>query len=290
MPNPFFPYMPESTSQVGLGPDPADVYGGDSMEDFYEYLLTPRHHKRWSGSGAIKHFGPDRFASISPEDAAMAEILLGQMEAKAQHEFQGEVRESELGRRQAADRLMEGRTRQPGAGGEITWGAQPGGGIGQAPTRFGAGGRGRAGSGVTEIPAEGPSSTGELTPEQRMTLAAGGYADPTEAARIQAQGMADYRRGQAQGGGPSRTDMQAMEKARNAVDAAAFAVQEAINFEGLKGETPESLLEKFKQNPNSVPELMRQDVHSLFLAERAFENVFGGGGGGAVDLRDVKVR
>lgn len=290
----MFPYLPDfnnpdydvfktrSIETPGYGPDAGDEYGGDSMEDFYDYLLTPRHQKRWSGSGSIKHFGPDRYASVSPEDAAMAEIILGQMETKAQHEFQNAARESELGRRQAAERLMEERTRQEGSGGSIQYGME-GGVTGAAPTRFNPeGGEGYRGSGIRPVPPSGPTKTGPMTDEDRRILAAGGYSDPTEAARIQAQGMADYRaaQSQGQGQGPSRTDREAMEGARNEVDAAAFNLQEEINYAGLEGETAESLLEKFQENPNSVPEQLRRHVHNYFLAKRQFVNAFGGGQGG----------
>lgn len=292
----MIPYLPDfnnpdydvfktrSIETPGYGPDAGDEYGGDSMEDFYDYLLTPRHQKRWSGSGSIKHFGPDRYASVSPEDAAMAEIILGQMEAKAQHEFQNAARESELGRRQAAERLMEERTRAPGGGGSISF--TGGAGEPSADTRFGKRDKGwEQGSAnrlTLDVGGGGSAEAGPMTDEDRRILAAGGYSDPTEAARIQAQGMADYRaaQSQGQGQGPSRTDREAMEGARNEVDAAAFNLQEEINYAGLEGETAESLLEKFQENPNSVPEQLRRHVHNYFLAKRQFVNAFGGGQGG----------
>ena len=256
MPNPLFPYMPGSTSQVGLGPDPADAYGGDSMEDFYEYLLTPRHHKRWSGSGAIKHFGPDRFASVSPEDAAMAEILLGQMEAKAQHEFQNEVRGSELGRRRAAEELMTGRG--PGAGGEISFGGR-----------------------TEKIAPKGP-----MTADERMTAQAGGFGpSPIDIAGAEAEAYGSRYRGSS--GSQDRLNRNDALKAHQAATIARGELAQELRFEkgDFAGADPDDLAELYMQDPAQVPDHLVGLVNE-YIAKLQTWNALAQGGGGGGDVTD----
>jgi len=104
--------MPYDWEQYGatdlgvIGGPSGDDYEGDSLEDFYDFLMKPRHQKRWSGSGGIKHFGPDRYASINPEDAAMADIIMKQMEQEKAFAAGEKARQSDLARRQAQDELL----------------------------------------------------------------------------------------------------------------------------------------------------------------------------------------
>jgi len=118
MPVPYVPtdelydvLQQREVDMTGMGPDPYDEYTGDSLEDFYEYLMTPRHQRQRTQEGAITHYGPSRFASVRPEDAAMADMIMRQMEAGDAREYTQEVRGSDLARRGAADQLMmpEGR-------------------------------------------------------------------------------------------------------------------------------------------------------------------------------------
>lgn len=98
-------------------------YTGSSLPDFYDYLMTPRHYQQWSGTGAIRHYGPSRYASVRPQDAAMAGEVLKQIDAQNIMTAEEEARQSELGRRRAADELM--REARGYGGGTISMGQGP---------------------------------------------------------------------------------------------------------------------------------------------------------------------
>jgi len=137
------------------GPD-SGGYSGDSLEDFYDFLMTPRRQQRWSGSGGIRHYGPDRDPSINPEDAAMAEIIMQQMETERANTAAEEVRQSELARRRAQDEILMPSGK---GGGSISFeGGEPmegGGFAGPRGTKWGfPGAELEVGGGMPEAPPE----------------------------------------------------------------------------------------------------------------------------------------
>lgn len=84
-------------------------------EDVYDYLMTPRYGREFTQAGPYQHYGPSRYATIPPENRAMAETIMDRM----QKERMGE----EDQRRMAEARsIMTGRA--PGTGGEITLGGR----------------------------------------------------------------------------------------------------------------------------------------------------------------------
>ena len=99
----------------GLGPDPADSPRGSSLQDMYDFLMTPRHRRERSSHGAITHYGPSRRASVSPDDQQAAEQIMAQMQADEAHK-------AKMGRVNRADQMMVGRG--PEAGGTMTFGGQ----------------------------------------------------------------------------------------------------------------------------------------------------------------------
>jgi hypothetical protein len=122
----------------------------DSPEDWYQYLMTPRREQRTTQAGAFTHFGPERYATMNPGNAAAAEIVMGQMA----DEEQRQVARDRIG---AAETVMTGRS--PDAGGSMSMGGTS-----------------------VDIHPKGPMSGSE-----RVTSMAGGFpADPIQEAEIKA--------------------------------------------------------------------------------------------------------
>jgi hypothetical protein len=259
------------------GADPTTQYSGDSPEEFYDYLMTPRHQQRWSGSGAIRHYGPDRYASIRPEDAAMAEILQKQMEAEAEKEFKDSMRASETARRRAADDILMPRG---GGGGTITIEGQGLEGPG-AETRFGRGGQGwltaKPGTPMDfdiggGMPAEdyepaGPPSS--LTSGQAALIT--GKESAVDVAEAQGRGYANRR-----GSGP--TDLQ-VAQARRDLEIAASPLLEQARNEGGEWATldAEGIYERFRKTPESIPPLLRKFVDDYGARRNYVLNLLRGG-------------
>jgi len=155
-------------------PDPGigseDALQGNSLLEFYNYLLTPRQNQSWSGSGAYRRFGPDRFSSISPENLAAAQDLLQMMTEK-------DTRDRQVRRGDTAEEAMRGFGRQ-GGGGQITMGDTTM-DVGGAPDTLNVRGMAEAAAGGVPIPLGGAgtlpgqydpsSSRGRLTEGQIMT-------------------------------------------------------------------------------------------------------------------------
>jgi hypothetical protein len=264
-------------------------YGGGSDADFYEYLMTPRHQKRWSGSGAIKHFGPDRYASIRPEDAAMAEMLLKQMEAKDIMAMNKETRASDLERRRAADAIMmpEGQ-----GGGTIQFSGAPqegGGYSGPRGTKWGYGDVAlQVGGGLPEGPPQGPPL--DMTDAQGMLAAAGGYKEqPSAAAAVQGEG---YAKGQ-QGGKVSNADIRAFGKAKaDLARAENILVTQLPEKHPLAGKTGAEIVAEFQKNPDAIPPHMRRSFMEYMVTQQEILDSFpqffsqqaaAPGGGGMTD-------
>lgn len=275
MPFNYWDYMglDRSAPTYMPSPSPATEYSGDSPEEFYDYLMTPRHHQRWGGSGAIKHFGPDRYASIRPEDAAMADILQKQMEAEAEKEFKDGIRRSETARRRAMDDIL---MPKGGGGGKISFGAGPYAAPGTAPTRFGPGVEGRryahrdvdlsVGGGE---PAEGYKPAGppaSLTEGQRSLLT--GQESRTAEAGARYSGMR---------GGRGPTELQIAQAQRDLAKSAAPLLEQARLEEGDWGTLDaEGIFNRYKEDPGSIPPMMKRALDE-YMAQRDYVlNLFGG--------------
>lgn len=98
-------------SDLDVGPD--DEFEGDSLQEFYDYLMKPRHRREaWSSPGGGMHgYGPAREATISPENMQMAELIKGRMD-------EDRARKETERRMTRAESLMTGRG--PGAGGTMS--------------------------------------------------------------------------------------------------------------------------------------------------------------------------
>jgi len=235
---------------IDFGPDSSEAYAGDSMEDFYQYLLTPRHHKSWGGSGAIRHFGPSRNASVRPQDAAMADLIMQQMAKDEERKYKAEAYESDLGRRQAADSLMAGRGE--GAGGTMSFGGQ-----------------------TATIAPKAP-----LTPEQRMTVQAGGYEpDPVLVAESQGKG---YPAGRG-GGSPERTPGQSDSYNKNLGDIQYEMVNAGNALRGLARDERgwgnmdiKDIVDRIEKDPDSVPEFLWGAYDEYKARKQEFDNFSGG--------------
>jgi hypothetical protein len=251
-----------------LGPDPTTEYSGDSPEEFYDYLMAPRHHQRWSGSGAIKHYGPDRYASIRPEDAAMADILQKQMEAEAEKEFKDGIRRSETARRRAMDDIL---MPKGGGGGTISFRGEKrdvgGGWAGPAGTVWGhpeaelpVGG----GMPAEDYKPAGPPAS--LTEGQRSLLT--GQESRTAEAGARYSGMR---------GGRGPTELQIAQAQRDLAKSAAPLLEQARLEEGDWGTLDaEGIFNRYKEDPGSIPPMMKRALDE-YMAQRDYVlNLFGG--------------
>lgn len=244
-------------------------YQGDSPEEFYDYLMTPRHHKRWSGSGAIKHFGPDRYASVRPEDAAMAQIVMKQMEDRDKLEFNRGVMESEEKRRGAIDEML---MPQGGGGGSISFTGTPseeGGYVGPRGTRWGVEKPSLPVGGGP--PAEGYEPGGppdELTPGQ-VALLTGGESKVEAAAR---QGEA-YG-----GGGGKKATNQQIAAAFRDLEMSAGPLKEQAMLEGGEWATmaPEAMYEIWVNTPDKIPQMMIEPMSKFAARYGYLQNLAGG--------------
>lgn len=273
-----YPYMPLETP---VGQPPTDEYSGDSLEDFYEYLLTPRHQMERSGQGAITHYGPSRYASVSPEDSKMAEFIMQQMNAQDEREFTGSLRESELGRRAAADELMMPQGR---GGGYMTVDTVPGQPApGSAPTRFGGGqtrptGPGMAsmevGGGMPQGPPPGPPA--ELTIPQQMLAGGGGFPESRVAA-AEAQGTGYPGHGRPQG--PSMSDRDKIGKIQWERDQLKIAIGEiARKTKGWENLGFNDVITAGREDPDSIPDEFRGELEAWFARDDQLQLLIGGSG------------
>ena len=274
---PYYPYLPGFSEQppprrgvtefdtTGLGPDPSAEYTGSSMEDFYEYLLTPRHQREFSGKGAISHFGPSRYASVAPEDAAMAEFLMKQMEAEENLKTGKAFNESELARRKAADEILMPQGR---GGGMMSMG-------GGEPIQVGRG-------------MEPPPALPPMDERSRQTLlAGGGGTDPITQAENSASA---YGRGMMTEGQRYGVDKDVI-RAKQAAAEAAVELESSYLPEGWEGLTADQIVQKaLSSDPREVPPEVRKKIglyhaakQTLVEMERAGQ---GGGGGGAATPTD----
>jgi len=219
---------------LGLDPSqwPQDEYSGDSLEEFYDFLMAPRKQQRWSGSGAIKHYGPDRYASINPEDAAMAEILLKQMDAEDEVEFNKGNRASMAARRDAADELMMPSGR---GGGTI----QPSHGFTRLAGDYG--GPHQVGGGMPEGPPPGPPA--DMNLGQRMLAGGGGFVEPPSESKT------DY--GTRRPGASEVVTLHQRAKAIEGVQIAAGDLMEIVSGEpAFEGMTPDKIVEFADLSPD----------------------------------------
>jgi hypothetical protein len=274
-----YPYMPLETP---VGQPPTDEYSGDSLEDFYEYLLTPRHQMERSGQGAITHYGPSRYASVSDEDAKMAEFIMQQMNAQDEREFAGSVRESELGRRQAADEMMIPEGQGGGSMTRMTAAGAPA--PGSAPTRFGPGsprptgpGMGQdlmIGGGMPQGPPPGPPAT--LTEGQGIVAAGGAYTEPrSTAARAQGEGYPDRTGPQ----GPTMSDRDKLGKIQWEKDQLKIAIGEiSRKTKGWENLGWNDVVTAAREDPNSVPDAFRGEVEAWIARDDQLQLLMGGSG------------
>ena len=268
-----YPYMPLETP-VGQGS--ADEYSGDSMEDFYEYLITPRHQMERSGQGAITHYGPSRYASVNPEDAKMAEFLMKQMEAESELEYNKGLRESDLRRRSAADEMM---MPQGQGGGSISFAG--GGGEPSAETRFGRRGQGweqgspnaqtmPVGGGMPEGPPAGPPET--LTEGQRSLLT----GQESKIGYAEAQGSG-YQQGPKP---PSDSRQKEMAKLGYELDTIQSSVMEiAARQRGWEGLSFKEIVERAATKPDSIPPEFAMELGDWMNKGRQLKAYMGGGSG-----------
>jgi hypothetical protein len=287
-PYPYYPSMSQRDVDLsGLGPDAGDEYTGDSMEDFYDYLLTPRNQRERSQHGAITHYGPSRFASVNPEDAAMAQMVMQLMEGEDVREFNQTNRESDMARRAAADEMMMPQGR---GGGQMTFTGGAGEGS-QEPTRFGApaaGGPGWAQGMATpqgiQIGGGPPPAQGPVTDRDRMLAAAGGVggSDESRVAAAEVQGT-NYP-----GHGPqqmSRADRQSKAKLRAAQNEAEYHLRYALDAQPeMAGIDPDTLLKQYAADPESVPQGLHDTIFNYGQAKMQYDRVWGGGQGGDADI------
>ena len=262
-----------SIDMGGMGPDPTEEYTGDSMEDFYQYLLTPRHHKSWGGSGAIRHFGPSRTASVRPEDAAMADLIMQQMMKDQEREYTADVYESDLARRAAADELMM----PEGRGGGVIQPAH-----GYTNLAGGSGAPIQVGGGLPEGP---QGSRGPLSREDEYVLQAGGVETPRgETASRQGEGYNDGGRrstGRTAGQGDSFNKTSGQYEYEMAE--AGNALRELARQErGWGNMSVEDILKRAQENPNDIPEFMYPALDEFYARANRYkawvENAGGGGG------------
>jgi hypothetical protein len=286
---PYDEYQPPRVHQTrdvdlsGLGPDAGDEYTGDSMEDFYDYLLTPRNQRQRSQHGAMTHYGPSRFASVNPEDAAMAQMVMQLMEGEDVREFNQTTRESDMARRAAADEMMMPQGR---GGGQMTFTGGAGEGS-QEPTRFGApaaGGPGWAQGAANpqgiQIGGGPPPPQGPVSDRDRMLAAAGGVGGVEESrvAAAEAQGT-NYP-----GHGPqqmSRVDRQSEAKLKGNKDEAEYHLRFMLRNEPeMAGIGLDKLLEQYVTNPESIPAHLEDKIFQYGRAKMEYDKVWGGGQGG----------
>lgn len=285
-PYPFYPSMRQRDVDLsGLGPDMAEEYTGDSMEDFYDYLLTPRNQRQRSQQGAITHYGPSRFASVSPENAGMAQMIMQLMEGEDIREFNQTTRESDMARRAAADEMMMPQGR---GGGQVTFTGGAGAGS-QEPTRFGApaaGGPGWAQGMATPqgiqigggIPQGPPPAPGPVSDRDRMLAAAGGVggADESRVAAAASQGLG-YP-------GPTRkpaTPTQVAAAERDVMIAESALLQSATLEEDWKGKSSMEMLEAYMADKSSVPWGMRESLGEFAARFGYYQNLRSGPAPGA---------
>lgn len=249
MPYDYFDYgVPEGT----FGND--DQYSGDTPEEFYDYLMTPRQHKKWSGSGAIKHYGPDRYASISPEDAAMADILMKQMEQERQFEYQEGVRKSEMGRRQAADELMMPQGR---GGGKMTFQRE-----GRPWDRVEIGGG---------MPTGPPKPRGPMDERERMMAVGGGFGE----SRVEAAKQNQYGRPR-QSSPPTQSQVV---NARAELESTTMDLMNAASFdEAWANLTPEQMVDRARKDRQNIPATIVETLAPWMEANLKW-NAYSRGGG-----------
>lgn len=266
-------------SDYGLGFDPAAEYGGGGIEEFYDYLMTPRHHQQWSGGGAIRHYGPSRYASVRPEDAAMAELLLKQMDMESALEYNKSLRSSDLARRKAADEMM---MPPPQGSGSVTFTGGAGGP--SAETRFGTRGPGwEQGSAAPQtLPiggAEGaPPAPDFEDPMTRALLGAGGYegySDPLmETERAAELYGAKYGRGAQPPSGP--TDKQYSDANRRIGLATNEMMAAAEADPSVARMGPEEILKQYAQDPRSIPDWLHTYIQGVIVEMQALTDLGGG--------------
>lgn len=277
MPFDYWDYMGLDTSAAPTAmPGQVGGYEGDGLEDFYDFLMTPRRQQRWSGSGAIKHFGPDRYASINPEDAAMADIIMKQMEQEKAFAAGEEMRQSELARRRAQDELLMPRGK---GGGSISFKGkemETGGYAGPRGTKWGhPGAELQVGGGLPEGPPQRPD---ELTDADWALL--GGQGVPT--ARAQAE-VYEARRGR---GGATNYQISNAMKDLDMVESEVARL--AAADEELAGKKVTDLLGMYQSDPNSLPPLISEQIakygvlkrHVINLAQQAEAEPWDPNGGG----------
>jgi len=252
-----------------FSPDPSTEFSGGSLEDFYDYLTTPRHQREMSQHGAITHYGPSRYASISPEDAAMAEVVLNQIEAGRQMDFAEGERKAQEERRRAADQLMSDRRRErSGGGGTISFSGSPmesGGFAGPGGTRW------AVPSASLPVGGGGGGERKPLTEEERMILYGGGYS-PDPITQAESQGKGYPRSGMTGPKAPTPPTANQQLQAQKELDEAAAALKFAMRQNeiepagGLK-----KVIEMYKENPASVPDLLLQAVENYMAAQNNAE-------------------
>ena len=283
-PYPFYPSMRQRDVDLsGLGPDMGDEYTGDSMEDFYDYLLTPRHQRERSQHGAITHYGPSRFASVRPEDAGMAQMIMSLMENKEIHEYSGATRESDLARRAAADEMMMPQGR---GGGQVTFTGGAGAGS-QEPTRFGApaaGGPGWAQGMATPqgiqigggVPPGPPPAPGPMTERDRMIASGGGYGEESGVAQAEAQGTGYPGHGAR---GPTMADRRDMGRLNEEIGLLGSEITRmAQAVPGWEGMNPEQVVAAFMTNPKKG-DFMREQITAYLLKIDRLNQTYSAGGG-----------
>jgi hypothetical protein len=276
-PYPYYPSMSQRDVDLsGLGPDAGDEYTGDSMEDFYDYLLTPRNQRERSQHGAMTHYGPSRFASVNPEDAAMAQMVMQLMEGEDVREFNQTNRESDMARRAAADEMMMPQGR---GGGSVSYGGLEG-----DPRMTGPQLPGEEHPMQTQqigggMPPGPPPAQGPVSDRDRMLAAAGGVggADESRVAAAAAQGEG-YPQG---GGGPSMADRRDIGRLQEELGILGLDIErQASASPEMAGMDARGIATVFLTTPDKVPRELVEPIKIWLLKQSRISGTYGGGGGG----------
>jgi len=196
----------------GLGPDPSEEPRGSTLQDLYDFLMTPRHRRERSISpgGRFTHYGPSRRAGVSGEDQAAAKLIMQQMKEDEEHKI-------------AMDRLKKSDTLMTGRGIEA--------------------------GGTMSVPGKDPMMIAPkpaMTSADRMTAQAGGI--PTDP--ILEQSVRASARGNMTATGKAQWDKFAMGQEEKASTLAAKVMTEVVQFwpeleTEFKGNNWDAIVQKF---------------------------------------------
>jgi hypothetical protein len=222
---------------------------------------------------------------VSDEDAKMAEFIMEQMNAQDEREFTGSLRESELGRRRAADEMM---IPQGQGGGSISFTGGAGGP--SAETRFGSRGPGweqgaanaqtmPVGGGMPTGPPPGPPAT--LTEGQGLVAAAGSFPEPrSTSARAQGEGYGNRGTGRTSAG--QDTFRKEMGKLGNELDLLETDIMEVARTQRGWEELPfKEIIRRSMDKPDSIPREFRRELEHWFAKADQLKTYMGGGQGQA---------